>query len=54
MTERQIKIKAIKKEASIPKSTLLQIASRMEGVSAKEAESLNRIIARLEDWQNRH
>ncbi len=44
----------IKREASSPKSALLQLARRIEADGlAREAESLRNIICRLEDWQNR-
>jgi hypothetical protein len=44
--------KYYKHEANRVKNELIKIANRMEEFNRPEAERLNRIIARLECWQN--
>ncbi|MES2688080.1 MAG: hypothetical protein V4706_14755 [Pseudomonadota bacterium] len=47
------KLADLKREINQHKSRLLDIARRVEGVSPRQGEQLLRILARLEDWQNR-
>jgi molecular chaperone GrpE (heat shock protein) len=51
-TERQ-KMKALKHEISHPKRELLRVVAEMEAMSPRQAEQLAKIVARLEDFQNR-
>lgn len=51
--ERKDKIKQIKKDANQVKSQLSYLRDKMYEFSKKDAESLGKIIGRLEDWQNR-
>ena len=51
--EKAIKIMMIQSEVNSPKSRLLSLMNDMFEVCPAEAEKLGKIIARLEDWQNR-
>lgn len=42
----------IKHECNSPKSQLIRLASDLEKVSPAQSEKLNKIIGRLEAWQN--
>ena len=42
----------IKHEASRPKGELMRLLDKMAEVSAPEARKLERIIGKLETWQN--
>ena len=50
---KQARIRELKKEASSIKSRLIDLQRKLEEESAREAESLGRVIGRLEAWQNR-
>jgi hypothetical protein len=50
--EKRARLKHIKEEAGHPKSELLNLLRELDGVSAREARRLEKIIARLEMWQN--
>lgn len=51
---RSAAIRHAKSEASSPKSRLISLASDLRRAgSNREANSLENIIARLEEWQNR-
>lgn len=47
------KLKHLKEEVNSPKSKLIQLAMEVANVSPKQAESLEKIIGKLEAWQNR-
>jgi hypothetical protein len=46
-------LKHLKREASSPKSRLIDLIRRIEAISPREGEKLSKIVARLEDWQNK-
>jgi hypothetical protein len=43
----------LKREISQPKHQILDILRRVESISPSQGEQLGRILARLEDWQNK-
>lgn len=45
-------VRQIKSSVSFLKSNLIATSDQLRVVSAREAHKLDRIIARLEDWQN--
>ena len=51
--EQREELKHLKSEVSSPKHKLIDILSSVESISPKQADQLARIIARLEDWQNK-
>ena len=46
------KVRVEKLRISSPKSALLQIASRLDEISPRDAGKLRTIVAKLEDFQN--
>lgn len=53
--ERLQKTANLKSEANSPKRRLMDIEAQLREIgNSKAANSLNRIIARLEAWQNRN
>ena len=46
------KIQHIKQECNHPKSELIRLLSKLEEVSPAQAAKLDKIIGRLEAWQN--
>lgn len=47
------KLRFLQSEANGPKHELIRIMDRLEIASPKDAESLGKIIAKLEAWQNK-
>ena len=47
------KLKELKADINKPKHKLLRILSEIESISPRQAESLAKIIGRLEDYQHR-
>lgn len=52
-TQQREELKRLKSELNSPKSKLLYLANRIEEISPAQGEQLLKIIARLEDWQNK-
>mgnify|MGYP006935477608 CR=1 FL=1 len=50
--EKLEQVQSLKSECNRAKSELMRISSALENVSRKHALQLDRIIARLEKWQN--
>lgn len=51
--EQRAKLHVLKREISAPKHALIEMLRQVEELSPRQAEQLSRIIARLEDWQNK-
>lgn len=51
--ERHTAIRALKRDANEGKNALMRLERRLREFSAREADSLGRIIGRLEAWQNK-
>jgi hypothetical protein len=51
--EKKEQVMQIKRGVSFIKSDLIRTANQLREVSAREADKLDRIIFRLEQWQNR-
>lgn len=52
--DRMAEVAHLKREASSAKTRLFDIEKRLRSIGAnREAESLSRVIGRLEGWQNR-
>jgi len=47
------KVRQIKHECNHPKSELMKLSNELEETSPRQARQLNKIIARLEVWQNK-
>ncbi len=54
MTKQELEtLKHLKSEANSAKRRLLDLASKIDSVSPRQADQLRTICGRLEDWQHR-